>query len=590
MEIQHNIPGMNAKRNLRKNNSSLQKNLEKLSSGFRINRSADDAAGLAISEKMRMSIAGFEQGERNVSDGISLLQTADGALKEVQEMLTRMITLSTQAANDTLSEEDRQKIQEEIDQILQDITRIKNDTEFNGIPLFQGTDEVIVDSNGDPTISGDIPFGDFSLIDTTLHTGPFSNNSSADNLKFQAIVNNSSSAVNGSRYDLLFGSGSTSDSSLRMTYAVNGVDKTVTVDFDNLTYVGISGDISDSSDPLCRTFSYQNSDGVALNVKQKIHVTENAAEKYYNVSYEFENTGTADVDAKFMFHADTAYNNNDLCEGYFINGQKVNTTGVYTNGNGLISGAGVGQTPDSFSIVNEDQSLAFTEKIVFTGDKPDLSVGIYSEIRNWDYYNTPQTGISADNKDLGFGLVWGLDTISSTPGSADQSKSVSFQYGIADVEQDNNLTGVTINRDPNPVTQHSKEKQIWIQASAESESSGMWIAVDEMNCQALGIEGMDVTTRQGAVRAIQQAKAAKNIVSENTGKIGAYQNRLEHTYQNLGVMKENLVKSESQIRDVDIAAEMMAYTKNSILSQSAQAMLAQCNQQKQGVLQLMQPN
>lgn len=588
MKIQHNISAMNAERNLGNNRDSLAKNLEKLSSGYRINRSADDAAGLAISEKMRLSISGYEQGENNVNDGISLLKIADGSLQEIQELLTRMVSLSTQAANDTISDEERRHIQKEIDQILQEITRIKNDAEFNGIPLFDGHTEIILDEDGTPTIGGEIEFDDFALVNTNLGLHPYPN-SSADMLALQAIVNNPDSGVYGSTYQLIYNNGTTSDSSMKVTYTqTDGRTVSETIDFDVLQLVGQSGDIASPSNPLCRTFNPPSNSDVPVQIIQKIHVTEHANEKFYNIEYEFKNTGTGTLEAKFMFHADTAYNERDYEERYFINGQMVTETAVYTNGQGLVADEfSKGTTPDSLSIINTQRSLAFSEKIEFVGTKPDMSVDRYDKNRTWPYFDNPDINVStnanAGGEDLGISLVWKLDEM-----GANESSAVQFKYGIVAAEHDDNLTGVPITPDTSVVSQHSAIKKIWIQASANDGDDGMWLQLQEMDNRILGVDGLNVTTRENAVASIQRAEKAKDIVSSISGQIGADQNRLEHMLNNLGVMKENLVMSESQIRDVDVAAEMMEYTKNNILTQSAQAMLAQSNQVPQGVLQLMQ--
>ena len=487
MIIQHNIPGMNAKRNLRKNNNSLQKNLEKLSSGFRINRSADDAAGLAISEKMRASISGFEQGERNVSDGISLLQTADGAMKEIQQMLNRMISLSTQAANDTLNEEDRQKIQEEIDQILKDITRIKNDTEFNGIPLFQGGDTVTVDPNSSYTGWRSIGWG-----------GVFDNTTDADDLQLTIGVGFAAIPHGGFSYELY--QHYYSSSSLRLTYSNpnDGTEQTVVVDFDDLVHENTIRDTSNkptASNPFSRTFSWQNSDGVSLRITQKIYVIESGAEKYYNITHEFENTGTVDIkDAQFMFHADThLYSPEDSFDGgkYFINNAQVTTSSVYTGSAGGISQNSVGSTPESVSLISPNYALPCSIKIAFDGsNRPDFSIGEYNRIDKWNYYDTAYSGTSTEGKNLGFSLLWSLGEISSnTGGSGTTIQSAQFKFGVEDIEYDENVDKISVTKDPNhykapDVTiTHSEKKQIWIQASAESEESGTWIEIGEISCK-----------------------------------------------------------------------------------------------------------
>lgn len=156
MIIQHNIRALNTKKNLSSNNLSIQKNIEKLSSGYRINRAGDDAAGLAISEKMRAQITGLDQAYNNTLDGISLVQTAEGAMEEIHNMLDRLMELSVQSANGTYSKENRQSMQEEVDLLLKEITRIEKTTNFNGLPILQG-DQGIMITPPVATIKGGLP-------------------------------------------------------------------------------------------------------------------------------------------------------------------------------------------------------------------------------------------------------------------------------------------------------------------------------------------------------------------------------------------------------------------------------------------------
>ena len=159
--ISHNLVAMNARRQLNITTGNQAKTMERLSSGYRINRAADDAAGLAISEKMRRQIRGLTQGVRNTQDGVALCQVADGALAEVDEMLHRITELSVKAANGTNTPEDRQYIQEEIHELVAEIDRIGDTTTFNERPVFQGYDEVLMNTDGSVLIQGDIPFSDF---------------------------------------------------------------------------------------------------------------------------------------------------------------------------------------------------------------------------------------------------------------------------------------------------------------------------------------------------------------------------------------------------------------------------------------------
>ena len=579
MKIMHNMRAMNANRNRTTNTNALSKSLKKLSSGYKINNAADDAAGLAISEGMRMLIAGLEQGENNVNDGVSLVQTADGALHEVNSMLHRMRELATQSANGTYTDTERQHMQEEVDQLVQEIDRITKTTNFNGIPLFQGNETVIRDADGNPISNSSIGFEDVSLVSTQLNMDPFGGSTDPNHLEFRAIVTSSDQALAnavGGSYNLIYGSGSTSHSSVRL----NGTD---VVPLDNFTYINT---YKDPINPIfMRMFQYTDPDsGIDITLSQNIVIRETADKKFYDITYEFNNNSNTAVDIEFMFHADTAYNNNDRCEGYFSGGQKITTTGTYANTNGgCLGGNGTNSSSPgsltSISIVDEDKALNFTEYIDF-GNAPDVSIGYYNSIHDWDYNMHPAQQ-NTNDMDLGFSLLWKI------PLQNNSSTSVNFDYGIVKTTADTNIDPSTITMDTSPFTQHSAKKDIWIQASATAED-GMHIYINELSCRLLGIDPTDISSVEASAESIKKCAGALDKVLSTLAELGAQQNRLEHTFANNGVTKENLIASESRIRDTDMAKEMMQYTKSNILNQASQSMLAQANTSAQGILQLLQ--
>lgn len=242
--------------------------------------------------------------------------------------------------------------------------------------------------------------------------------------------------------------------------------------------------------------------------------------------------------------------------------------------------------PTNFSIVDVDNALPFSEKITLNGaETPDVvSVGHYSSIRNWGYYS--QSGLATNlgqtthSDDLGFSLIW-EDKALATGGTF----KASFDYGIVATSSDTNLPPV--NMSSNPVVTHEEVKQIWIQCSSKTDD-GMYLDFGEMNSRALGIDSIDVTTERGAKRSLEMVDAGLQYVSGIRARIGAQQNRLEHTINNNSNTMENLTAAESAIRDTDMADEMVKYSMQSILSQTGQSMLAQANQINQGVLSLLQ--
>lgn len=581
--VAHNMSAMNSQRQFSISLVNKAKITEKLSSGYRINRAADDAAGLAISEKMRRQIRGLTQGVENTQDGVSLCQVADGALSEVSDMLHRISELSVQAANGTNSDTDREYIQEEVKNLLSEIDRIGDTTSFNERLIFKGEDNLIYNEDGTAATYDSLSFADFKMVDVDLGKVPMKATDNADTLRLQAIVDKSDSVLNGKTFNLIFGNGSTSNSSLRVT---NSAGDQFIVKMEDLQS---SNFVSNGTDSWSREFTYQQNSGLEVGIKQTVRVENTSAdEKNYVISYEF--TKSADVNnVEFMFHVDTAYNNNDQCEGYFINGNRVENHCVYTQpGSKLTAGGGSsylyeGAIPDSLSIIDVDSALAFSEKISFgTGAKPDsLSIGHYSEIDDWSYYGAlnQNLGDRAERSDLGFSLYYDLKDLS-------QNSSVSFKYGIASTDTDMNLNNVDITKNTSAATEHMGSWDVWIQSGSEP-WVGMYVTIGEMNTSVLGMKGTDVSTADGAQDAIKMAKEALHKVSELRSIIGAQQNRLEHTIANEENVVENTTAAESRIRDTDMAKEMVKYSNLNIVEQVGQAMMAQANQSNSGVLSLL---
>jgi flagellin len=392
MIINHNIAALNTHRQLGANTGASSKNLEKLSSGLRINRAGDDAAGLAISEKMRGQIRGLDMAQKNAQDGISLIQTAEGALTETHSILQRMRELSVQASSDTNEGVDRQKLQSEVDELSKEIKRISTDTEFNNQKVLDGT-----------------------FADKTFHIGA----NSGQNIKL--TINNMSSEKLG-------------------VAGVQGVDTAV----------------------------------AGTNV-----VVVNRDTETPKITY----TTLGDKDADAVTKT-TAKKNDD---------GSITVTLAQAKGDATDPGA-----------------ITATDKDVLDALK---SAGLEVKL--------------ADGKD-------GTDALASTTA----------------VPADTNVAAADLTK------------------------------IDDSR-------GVNISTQTAADKAITTINNALNTVSEERSKLGANQNRLEHTINNLGATSENLSAAESRIRDVDMAKEMMDFTKNNILTQAAQAMLAQANQQPQGVLQLL---
>ena len=585
LAVAHNLSSMNAQRQFNINVRSKAKSTEKLSSGYRINRAADDAAGLAISEKMRRQIRGLTQGVANTLDGVSYCQVADGALVEVNSMLNRLTELSVQAANDTNTKEDREYIQEEVNEILSEIDRIGDTTSFNERLIFKGEDRIIYNPDGTPFLPNQLPVSSLSLVDVNLGKYPLTGNPGT--LQLGAMVTNVDSPAYMQSYNLVYGNGSTSNSTIRIKYVDEGGNDASRVI--NLNSMQVSNYLNNPlTGESSQTLSY-DADGITFSIEQKVTLSNiGDDEKDYNFTYKLNNTSDKNLSVEFMFHVDTAYNNNDRCESYFINGNKIGATSVYTNNPAYIDDSTstniYNGIPSSFSIVDTDNTLAFSEKVSIDTMPTALSIGQYNQICNWDYYENTfpsNLGVNTNRMDLGFGLIYKYDM------SSGDSQDVKFKYGIVSVESDTNLDNVPIKSDKNPLKQHFGEDKLWIQSGSEA-GQGLWLKVGEMNANILGIRDLDVTSSEGARNSITRVKDALHHVMKIRSTVGAEQNRLEHIINNENNIIENTTAAESRIRDTDMAKEMVALSTKNILEQAGISMMSQANQSNQGVLSLIQ--
>ncbi len=421
MRINNNVMALNAHRQLGINQSGASKSMEKLSSGFRINRAGDDAAGLAISEKMRGQIRGLKQASRNAQDGISLIQTAEGALNETHAILQRMRELAVQASTDTNTPEDRYEIQKEIDQLATEITRISTDTEFNTMELLDGSYE-----------------GKF------FHIG-----------------------------------------------ANKGQNVTIAVEDMSADALKVAGDgkLDLSADPL--------TEGT-----EDVHEISG-----YNTLSDSEGVVAVEIDGKWYNPADVLVDANE---------DKL----VVAEGAKAVTVA-KGQTIDGEFVIEGTATVdgVKNQEVLKNSDDEVVAVKVGD-----DYYDVDHVEKGADGK-----LAVKLD------GDDEPEEPIEIEEGLA---------------------------------------------IGEAN-------GINVSSRAAANDAIKTIDDAIVTVSGERSKLGAMQNRLEHTIANLGTSAENLQAAESRIRDLDMADEIMAFTKNNILQQAATAMLAQANMAPQSVLQLL---
>ena len=426
MVIQHNIASMNANRQLGVTKTNLTKSTEKLSSGYRINRASDDAAGLAISEKMRGQIRGLNQASRNAEDGISLIQTAEGALQESQNIIQRMRELAVQAASDTNTDDDREQIQQEINNLTQEVDRIATSTEFNTMKLLDGTQKgSTLYAVGNARIEASFANGSVSLVEKEEQYGQTAYN---DVLRIEVLKNVTS------------------------TTARNVV---------------LPGQQKGQTDAYIK---YTSLNGVSANVNFSID----------------------------------------------------------QNGNATI------------------------------------------EIKNGHYSTTtPTTGAT---------------------------ESLKFYISSADSLKANDVITISLRAMVKAEAPELDKPALRLQVGANA-GQEVCLGISDMRAKALHIvredkandgEALLVTSQADASLAIEAFDMALQRVSKERAKLGAMQNRIEHTVANVDTEAENLQAAESGIRDVDMADEMTRYSKDNILLQAGQSMLAQANQMTQGVLSLLQ--
>ena len=469
MVVQHNLQAMNANRMLNVTTGQQAKSTEKLSSGYRINRAADDAAGLTISEKMRKQIRGLDQASTNAQDGVSAVQTAEGALTEVHSMLQRMNELAVQAANGTNSKEsDRQAIQDEIDQLTTEIDRVAETTKFNEIYLLKGDNA----STKNVYMKGH----DAGLKGTLT-----------DSAKSATFVMDTLKA--GDKYKIAGKEYTIGTDKAEIVAAINqyqAADKEITVD---------------------------------------------------GTSYTYKEATTG---------------GNAKAAGWYKDGDQTNGTAV-TAANLVKDGSKATVDGKEYAAMNDADGDGVDDDDSSIISTTEAKKKIKAELLAANSIGTVNRDATvSDGADAN-----GKTTYTISKGYATVADTLSFNLHVgADADMTNKIT----------------------------------VDIDVMNSANLGVKGLNVTDATGtaATYAVDAISDAIAKVSSQRSALGAVQNRLEHTIDNLDNIVENTTTAESRIRDTDMAEEMVEYSKNNILAQAGQSMLAQANQSTQGVLSLLQ--
>lgn len=546
MRVYHNIPALFTYNSLSTTNDQLQKSINKLSTGLRINSAADDAAGLAISEKMRGQIRGLDMAVRNAQDGISMIQTAEGALNETQSILQRMRELSVQAANDTLTANDRQAIQLEIDQLKEEIDRIANTTQFNKKKLLDGSASILWSTDTPDTkvfVRGGLRQVDAYGQKTALE-GNYKVTIEAQEIgQGQVLKTDIFKLKHGSAAEI--GQVASSDSKLY------DIDK----------FWDANGKFM-LDDP--QTLTLVMGDG------QQRSVTIYADDTLASLA---EKLGGAIQDMQSAYVSTAAVTAGNLVQ-YVAPGSATTSGNLTVEGTIVISSAVVGKAGEITFIGDEDLLKALSLSQVqeskenrFTVTVTDAHSG--DSVAEASVTGNLLVGIVHENVDVEFNSM------------ADVTVSWSITNGNWSFKQIS--SGTT---DAFTTYIHLADNTTVFQIGA-NEGEDMGVDLGDMSVRSLGIHRVLVTDRESAARSISIIDGAIDKVSSQRAKLGAYQNRLEHTINNLTTASQNLTAAESRIRDLDMAQEMMNFTKLQILMQAGNAMLAQANILPQAVLQLL---
>ncbi|OAA83175.1 flagellin [Clostridium ljungdahlii] len=569
MIINHNLQANNAIRNMNINSNNASKSMQKLSSGLRINSAADDAAGLAISEKMRGQINGLDQAASNSQDAISMVQTAEGALNETTSILQRMRQLANQAANGTNVTVDRQSIQTEMNQLTSEVNRIGNTTEFNTQSLLKGDGSVKVAGSGLTTGVGNLAGG----VDSTKTLATQTNT-----ITTAAVAGDTYTVtLNGQALTVTFAASNAGGQAAQAVYNLTGTSATVNL-------AGVTDATTDSATELRSSIQDMIDNNSVL--KGNYVVSGNGS----NVTITAVTGGTFDG-AAGTIGASTQTGT--------IAGVAAANTGTTTTGTAASATITIGGTYSAYigtGMTIDNQQIEFYDgtKGAYTGSAIGVDLAGTSTADDISKAIIAQAGPKLTGVTLATGGAAGKVTISAAnPGVA--GDQIKVQDGSV---QQKFVTTMQVGANMGQTFQISiadmRSNALGIAGTAGASVAGVAGAkftstnvVTDGTSATLREASLDVSSTDTATAALKVLDNATAAVSAQRSELGAYQNRLEHTIANLGTSSENLTSAESRIRDVDMAKEMSAYSKNNILSQAAQAMLAQANQQPQQVLQLL---
>ena len=566
MVVRSNIMAVNAQRQLGVNNNQVSKALEKLSSGYRINRAGDDASGLAISEKMKAQIKGLDTASLNAQDGISVVQTAEGALTEVHNMLNRMVELATRSANGINADLNRDALQNEVSALQEEIDRIAQATTFNDIHLLDGTGGSGAGTGG----TAGATFDDPTSTAITNITEGVAGTAAVFDIDVAGFSGTTAGAVDIKVGDVVIGTVDVTEgmTDAEFAQALNG--QTFTVQDDTGTDVEFTASVTGTT----VTFTAGDSTN-ALTLSGGTNIDVDGG---YTIEAQqaagAAKAAAADAPEKPDFSGANALTFDDA-DG---NGASADASGLNADAIQAALDAAAAADP---TVTGGNITIELNQ----AGDGYELKAGNVLLGSTGNAANNSIVG--ADNagtdKELVFttadGTALGKVVVSATTGTA--------LTGEMDAPLDTGVAATAAGADNNGAAGGGSTFTLQIGDTADSYNQ-LTFTINSMTSTAIGVGSVDISTLKGAQNAIKTVKTAIDTVSTQRAELGAIQNRLEYTINNLDTSSENIQAANSRIRDTDMAKMMMEYTKVNVVTQSAQAMLAQANQQPQSVLQLLQ--
>ena len=566
MVVQHNLTAMNSNRMLGLTTASQAKSTEKLSSGYKINRAADDAAGLSISEKMRKQIRGLTQASANAQDGISAVQTAEGALTEVHDMLQRMNELAVKASNGTMSEDDRSYVQNEIDQLVTEIDRVSETTKFNETYLLKGAGDKSATVKADATIGTTSSEATVTAAKGNIYSGTIASGL-ASGTEDTATITYKDAEGNTRTKDVTFKAGANAEATAKNLAKAIEDDKDLGKIFNaSADKAGklsveskLNGNKTDDTKNAVTGIAFKSVDG-ALNTAITGATTEAA-------------TGES-----VTFTLSDATGANQLVDG----------NSITIDGKTYTYDSNKASTTDD---ANTFKSLEDLQTLL--GDDYTVSISAKQTITKTSYADDNSiTGTAKETEeeslteatDLGAVTTGDFNNLTAAVDNRNADTEETIVTAIGNKE-------ITLSISRKAAVETSDALTLSLQVGADStQENKISVDIESMSAKSLGIDGLKVdgTNSTNADNAIDTIAEAIQKVSTQRSALGAVQNRLEHTINNLDNVVENTTSAESQIRDTDMATEMVKYSNNNILAQAGQAMLAQANQSNQGVLSLLQ--